>query len=296
MAIDLSGILESLRQERSNKYQTGLGAMQRAAGLFGPSYMKGAETSALASMEQSMVGRGLSGTTRPGALSVGIKQGFEDIRRTRLSDALSNIGQYAQGAMPTAGDIAHLATGGFSGLLSRDIATEQANQAVRAQNAANRAAASRIGSLGGFGGTSYGGLSSGRSLLQTSLASQNALARQERARRSSAAIESAQGMVYPARSSSSGGGGGGDLSANLPSGPAAPVNEAGSMLDVDRVALGMPPAPTLPDATSDQAPMTASLLSRYSRWKKAFKRQNPAIADNNIAPYAAWYKANVKNA
>jgi len=92
MAIDLSGILESLRQERSSRYQTGLGAMQRAADLFGPGYMKGVERGALASMEQGMVGRGLSNTTRPGALSVGIKQGFEDIRRTRLSDALSNIG------------------------------------------------------------------------------------------------------------------------------------------------------------------------------------------------------------
>lgn len=112
--INIQELLNSLRTERTQKYQTGMGALQRVAGLFGPSYMKGAEKGALASMEQSMAGRGLSNTTRPGALSIGIKQGFEDVRRTRLADALANVGRFAGAGMPSAASLAHLATGGFS--------------------------------------------------------------------------------------------------------------------------------------------------------------------------------------
>jgi len=146
-------------------------------------------------------------------------------------------------------------------LLSRDIAVEQANQAVRAQNAANRAAASRIGSLGGFGGTSYSGLSGGLSPLQMRLASQNALARQEQARRSEAAIKSAQGTVSPLNSR-------GSLSTSLPSGPVSPTSTgAGSMLDVDRVALGMPPAPTA--LSPAEAMKQFASYSQFKNWAES---------------------------
>ncbi|RKY08367.1 MAG: hypothetical protein DRP65_09205 [Planctomycetota bacterium] len=114
MAINLGELLNTLRGERAQRYQSGFNILRGVADLFGPGYMKGAERGALASMEQSMASRGLGGTTRPGALSVGIKQGFEDIRRTRLADAMTNLGQFIGGSMPSASTLAHLATGGFS--------------------------------------------------------------------------------------------------------------------------------------------------------------------------------------
>lgn len=126
--IDLKGLLTKLTADYDQRYGQGLGAMKGAADLFGPSYMKGAESGALATMEQSMVGRGLSGTTVPGALSVGIKQQFEDVRKTKLSDALTNIGKYIQGGTPTAGTLSHLATGGFGGLLEEKKLRAALNQ------------------------------------------------------------------------------------------------------------------------------------------------------------------------
>ena len=120
VAINLKAILEAMTAERDNKYKSGLDVMSDIAGLFGSDYMKGAEKSALSTMEQSMAGRGLGGSTRPGAISVGMKAGFEDTRRDRRASSLLNIGKYIQGGTPTAGNISHLATGGFSGLLSAD--------------------------------------------------------------------------------------------------------------------------------------------------------------------------------
>lgn len=126
--IDLKRLLESMRTERAGKFASGLSNLQNVAQLFGPGYGKGMERSALATMEQSMVGRGLSGTTMPGALSVGIKSQIEDTRRARLADAMSNVSQYIQSGTPSASDVSHLATGGFSGLLAETQMRAASNQ------------------------------------------------------------------------------------------------------------------------------------------------------------------------
>jgi len=125
--IDLKGLLASMRQERASKYAGGLSNLQDVTKLFDPSYGKGMERSALATMEQNMVGRGLSNTTRPGALSVGIKSEIEDTRKSRLADAMSNVSQFMQSNTPSAGEISHLATGGFSGLLAEKQLRSAAN-------------------------------------------------------------------------------------------------------------------------------------------------------------------------
>lgn len=110
-------------EEEKARYAGGLGALERAAGLYGPQFMAGEEKAALAGMEQSMVGRGLGGTTRPGAVSTGMRAGFRDIRRQGLAGALSNIAQYMGGYRsqfaPTTEALTHLATGGFSGMMQQ---------------------------------------------------------------------------------------------------------------------------------------------------------------------------------
>jgi hypothetical protein len=117
--INIKAILDSMQKERQDKYKSGLGYLSKVVDLFGPDYAKGAEKQALSSVEASLAGRGLGGATMPGALSVGVRQQFEDIRKNRLGDALINIGKYISGGTPAAGTISHLATGGFSGLLGQ---------------------------------------------------------------------------------------------------------------------------------------------------------------------------------
>lgn len=117
--IDLAGLLKSMTAERTKKYGEGLSSLKSALNLFGADDMSGMERETMAGIEQSAAGRGLSGTTVPVAASGIAKAGFRDIRRSRLADILKSIAGYTQGGTPGAGDIAHLATGGFSGLLQQ---------------------------------------------------------------------------------------------------------------------------------------------------------------------------------
>lgn len=71
----------------------GTSTLREATKLFGPGYMAGQKKTALAGARQSMVGAGLSGTTRPGAVSAGMLAGFEDVRRSGLSTAMTNLAQ-----------------------------------------------------------------------------------------------------------------------------------------------------------------------------------------------------------
>jgi hypothetical protein len=121
----LSSLLEQLYKDyrgietqRGERYQAGLGELAEAAGLFGPGYGVGMEREALAGAKQSLIGRGLGGTTRPMAVSAGMKAQFEDLRRGRLAEALGQMAGYRRTfpeGTATAGILSHLATGGFSG-------------------------------------------------------------------------------------------------------------------------------------------------------------------------------------
>ena len=90
-----------LEIERQQRYQEGLRPLQQAVNLFGPGYMRGVEKTALANANAELISRGLGSTTRPVAMSVGMKGQFEDIRRGKLADALSRLSQYTQQAAPT---------------------------------------------------------------------------------------------------------------------------------------------------------------------------------------------------
>lgn len=104
---------ETTYANRQERYGQGLGILEGVAGQFGPDYLKGEERSMVADMEQSMVGRGLSSTTRPGAASVGIKADIRDRRTKAQTGALTNIANYMSGFQdiyPSPGTIAGLAT------------------------------------------------------------------------------------------------------------------------------------------------------------------------------------------
>jgi len=87
--------------ERRQRYQEGLAPLQEMKKLFGPDYMKGTEKVALANADAGLISRGLGNTTRPVAMSVGMKGQFEDVRRSRLADALAMMSRYTQQSSPT---------------------------------------------------------------------------------------------------------------------------------------------------------------------------------------------------
>jgi len=92
---------ERFERERATRFQQGLQPLQQVVDLFGPSYMRGVERTALANVDAGLISRGLGSTTRPVAMSVGMKGQFEDIRRGRLADALAMMSRYTQQMSPT---------------------------------------------------------------------------------------------------------------------------------------------------------------------------------------------------
>jgi hypothetical protein len=131
-SFDLSGLLKTLttdyeetRTAKQKRYDEGIGILQSIVEQFGPGYLKGEETKTLAAMEQGMVGRGLGGTTRPAAVGTGIKADIRDRQTRARTGAMTNVANFMAGFQdlaPTPGTLAHLATGGFSGLLQQAIA------------------------------------------------------------------------------------------------------------------------------------------------------------------------------
>jgi len=121
----LSSLLQQLYQdyrgietERKERYGAGLSELAEVAGLFGPEYGAGMEREAMAGAQQTLIGRGLGGTTRPMAVGAGMKARFEDLRRGKLAEALSQMAGYRKTfpeGTATAGILSHLATGGFGG-------------------------------------------------------------------------------------------------------------------------------------------------------------------------------------
>lgn len=129
-AIDIRGLLgrmesqyDEAKKESEQRYEAGLADLAEAIGLFGPGYGAGAEQEAMAEMGQSMVGRGLAGTTRKTAGAGGIKAYFENLRKGKIAETLARTAEYQRTSpdiYPEAGDVAHLATGGYSGLLGKE--------------------------------------------------------------------------------------------------------------------------------------------------------------------------------
>lgn len=95
--------------ERTGKLGAGESALREVIKLFSPDYMKGEEQSALADVQANMASRGLANTTIPGAMSVGIKQRTNDVRKIRLADALSSLARFLGETAPTAPTVAGLA-------------------------------------------------------------------------------------------------------------------------------------------------------------------------------------------
>jgi len=103
--------------QREQRYASGLSDLAQVTGLYGPGYGAGMEKAALAGANQSLIGRGLGGTTRPQAVSAGLKAEFEDLRRGKIAEALTRTADYKRTfpeSTATAGILSHLATGGFS--------------------------------------------------------------------------------------------------------------------------------------------------------------------------------------
>jgi len=119
-------------QRREERYGAGLAELGEMTGLFGPGYGAGMEKAAMAGAQQTLIGRGLGGTTRPMAVGAGMKAQFEDLRRGRLAEALARTAEYRRTfpeGTATAGVLSHLATGGFGAGLSAerlDLAQQQA--------------------------------------------------------------------------------------------------------------------------------------------------------------------------
>ena len=111
---------EESRKEQQTRYKQGLTELAQITGLFGPEYGAGMEKAALAGARQSMIGRGLGGTTRPMAVGAGMKAGFEDLRRGKLATALQQMAEYRRTSpqiYPTAGVLANLSLGARSSAL-----------------------------------------------------------------------------------------------------------------------------------------------------------------------------------
>ncbi len=102
------------RAEQEARYKAGLGELAEAAGLFGPGFTAGMEHEAMAGAKQSLIGRGLGGTTRPMAVGAGLKAQFEGLRRGKLADMLTRMAEYRRTSpqiYPGAGVLANLALG-----------------------------------------------------------------------------------------------------------------------------------------------------------------------------------------
>ena len=136
--IDIAGLLKQFtdeygeaRTERQGQFESGMTDLSSVIQAYQPGggSTAGLLQTGMAPIEQQMVSRGLSGTTRPGAVRAGMAADIESQRaagEAGVKTAQAGYGAGFEDIYPTAGTISHLATGGFSGLLSRDIAEAQA--------------------------------------------------------------------------------------------------------------------------------------------------------------------------
>lgn len=132
--IDLAGLLKqfmseysSARSENQNLYESGQSDLSKVVEAYqsGGGATSGLLREGMAPVEQNMVSRGLSGTTRPGAVRAGMAADIESQRMAGLAAAGTAKAEYGanfQDIYPSTDILSHLATGGFSGLLSKEIA------------------------------------------------------------------------------------------------------------------------------------------------------------------------------
>ena len=97
----LSQLVNMLNRERMEKYTSGLSNLQGMLNLFGPGYGKGMEKTAMAGVEEDLISRGLGKTTKPVAMSVGMKADIEGMRLNKLAESLIAMSQYTQQSAPT---------------------------------------------------------------------------------------------------------------------------------------------------------------------------------------------------
>ncbi|KKM28013.1 hypothetical protein LCGC14_1568940 [marine sediment metagenome] len=147
------------RAEEKAMFGKGVGALEQYADIFRPGGEYGAgieamigrgEKKAVASGYQNLVSAGLANTTMPMHLQQTYQEEIgmptrlraEDVRMERLGGALGSLGQMYAGydaGGPTGGDIAHMATGGFSTMMQSRIADMNAQQAAFDRTARNQA-------------------------------------------------------------------------------------------------------------------------------------------------------------
>jgi hypothetical protein len=112
---------KAARVEEKRRYESGLADIGQIAGLFGPEYTAGMEHAALTGAKQSLIGRGLGGTTRPMTAGAGIKAHFEGLRRGKLAEALTRMAAYKQAPqqiIPSSGELTS-AAGAYTNILGQ---------------------------------------------------------------------------------------------------------------------------------------------------------------------------------
>jgi len=82
------------RAKQQEREQGGIAELKKAIALFDKNYGKGMEAHARADASSAAITSGLGGTTRPGAVSANLSAEFEDMRRGRLAQAQTNLGQF----------------------------------------------------------------------------------------------------------------------------------------------------------------------------------------------------------
>jgi hypothetical protein len=122
--------LTGLKQERKaaqveeqKRYESGLADIAKVTELFGPEYTAGMEHMAMTGARQSMIGRGLGGTTRPMAVSAGMKAQFESLRRGKMAEALTRMAEYKrtpQQIYPGGGEVS-AARGAYTNVLQQPL-------------------------------------------------------------------------------------------------------------------------------------------------------------------------------
>jgi hypothetical protein len=179
------------RAKKDVMFGKGVSALESYADIFKPGGEYGAgveamigrgEKKAVASGMQNLVSAGLANTTMPMHLAQTYEEEIgmptrlraEDTRMERLGGAMSSLGQMYAGYDPgsaTAGDIAHMATGGFGTMMSGRLADMRMQQEMRDRQAANQAGlrsqqmfggGAGSGSFGGTGTSGGGGYTAGQ--------------------------------------------------------------------------------------------------------------------------------------
>ena len=167
------------RAQKETMFGKGVGALEGYADIFRPGGEYGAgveamigrgEKKAVAGGMQSLVSAGLANTTMPMHLQqtyqeeIGMptRMRAEDVRMERLGGALGSLGQMYAGydpGGPSAGDIAHMATGGFGMQQTGRIADMNAQVAAWGQDPypSGRFEDQFGGGAGGGGGGGGGG-------------------------------------------------------------------------------------------------------------------------------------------